>query len=95
MARVAGPAAVRADEPTGHLDSRTAASLLERFAEVTAPGQTLVVVTHDPSIGELADRVVTVADGRIAGIRSRGESPGAGSDRGQLTGATVAVGDRT
>lgn len=64
---VAGPAVVWADEPTGNLDSRTAASVMELFEEVNATGQTLVVVTHDASIGERADRIVNVTDGRISG----------------------------
>ena len=64
-ALVAEPAVVWADEPTGNLDSRTAESVMELFEEVNAAGQTLAVVTHDPSIGARADRVVTVSDGRI------------------------------
>jgi putative ABC transport system ATP-binding protein len=63
---VAGPAVVWADEPTGNLDSRTATSVLELFEEVNEAGQTLVVVTHDPSIGDRADRVIMVSDGLIA-----------------------------
>ncbi|MCP4227221.1 MAG: ABC transporter ATP-binding protein [Actinomycetia bacterium] len=62
---VANPAVIWADEPTGNLDSRTASSVLELFEEVNVSGQTLVVVTHDPSVGDCADRVVTVTDGRI------------------------------
>ena len=66
-ALVAEPAVVWADEPTGNLDSKTAASVMALFEEVNAAGQTLVVVTHDPSIGERADRLVSVSDGRIVG----------------------------
>jgi putative ABC transport system ATP-binding protein len=69
-ALVADPAVVWADEPTGNLDSQTAASVLELFEEVHAAGQTLVVVTHDQSIGARADRVVQVCDGRIAGTEA-------------------------
>ena len=64
-ALVAEPAIVWADEPTGNLDSKTAEAVMELFEEVNAAGQTLAVVTHDPSIGGRADRVVTVSDGRI------------------------------
>ncbi len=66
---VAEPAVVWADEPTGNLDSATAANVLELFGEVHAEGQTLVVVTHDPSIGDRAQRVITVTDGLITGER--------------------------
>jgi putative ABC transport system ATP-binding protein len=64
-ALVAEPNVIWADEPTGNLDSTTAASVMELFEEVNAGGQTLVVVTHDPSIGARADRLITVRDGRI------------------------------
>ncbi len=67
---VSNPAVVWADEPTGNLDSRTAESVIELFQEVNAGGQTLVVVTHDPTIGQRADRLVMVTDGRITEDRS-------------------------
>ena len=70
-ALVAKPAVIWADEPTGNLDSKTAASVMALFEEVNASGQTLVVVTHDPSIGARADRLVTVSDGRIVGDKLR------------------------
>jgi putative ABC transport system ATP-binding protein len=91
-ALVANPAVVWADEPTGNLDSRTAASVLELFEEVNAAGQTLVVVTHDPSIGDRADRVVTVSDGRIAASRDVGRRPQAGPAPGELLGAGTMAG---
>lgn len=65
-ALVAEPAVVWADEPTGNLDSTTAAAVMELFGEINEAGQTLVVVTHDPTIGQRADRILTVSDGRIA-----------------------------
>jgi len=68
---VSDPAVVWADEPTGNLDSRTAESIIELFEEVNAGGQTLVVVTHDASIGRRADRVVTVTDGLVTDDRSK------------------------
>lgn len=67
---VSDPAVVWADEPTGNLDSRTAGSVIELFEEVNAGGQTLVVVTHDASIGQRADRLVLVTDGLITDDRS-------------------------
>jgi putative ABC transport system ATP-binding protein len=64
-ALVAAPAIVWADEPTGNLDSHTAASVLDLLFEVHAAGQTLIVVTHDLTIGARGERVLQVQDGRI------------------------------
>lgn len=60
------PAIVFADEPTGNLDSRASAEILAFLrASVDDFGQTIVMVTHDPSAASYADRVVFLADGRI------------------------------
>ena len=67
-ALVARPEVVFADEPTGALDSRSAREVLGLLRDaVDAGGRTLVMVTHDPSAAAWADRVVFVADGRLAG----------------------------
>lgn len=64
-ALVTAPAVVWADEPTGNLDSQTAASVLEVLHEAHRSGQTLVLVTHDRTIGATGTRLVQVRDGRI------------------------------
>ena len=64
-ALVAEPDIVWADEPTGNLDSETAASVLDLLGDVHAAGQTLVIVTHDEAIGWSGTRLVRVSDGRI------------------------------
>ena len=64
-ALVADPAIVWGDEPTGNLDSQTAASMLELLHEVHDAGQTLAVVTHDPGIGASGTRLVHMRDGTI------------------------------
>ena len=62
------PAIIFADEPTGNLDSRTGAEILTFMREVVDTyGQTIVMVTHDPTGASYADRVVFLADGRVAG----------------------------
>ena len=67
-ALVSRPAVVFADEPTGNLDSRSGAELLSFLrASVRELGQTVVMVTHDPSAAACAGRVVLLADGRLAG----------------------------
>jgi putative ABC transport system ATP-binding protein len=60
------PALLLADEPTGNLDSRSAAALLELFAALVAAGQTLVMVTHDRGAQDYASRTITLRDGRVA-----------------------------
>ncbi|WP_158879430.1 ABC transporter ATP-binding protein [Amycolatopsis anabasis] len=67
-ALVARPAVIFADEPTGALDTRTAAEVLHLLAEsARAAGQTIVMVTHDPVAASYADRVVFLADGQLVG----------------------------
>ena len=62
------PELVLADEPTGNLDSRSSAEVLELLRELSeTESQTLVMVTHDPGAAAIADRVVFLRDGRVAG----------------------------
>ena len=61
------PALIFADEPTGNLDARTGHDIIELlFARRAETGATLVIITHDEALAEQCDRVVTLADGRIA-----------------------------
>lgn len=61
------PALVFADEPTGNLDAATGAGIVDLlFARRAEAGATLVIITHDPALAERCERVVTLADGRIA-----------------------------
>lgn len=61
------PALVFADEPTGNLDAATGAGIVDLlFARRAEAGATLVIITHDASLAERCERVVTLADGRIA-----------------------------
>ena len=65
-ALAAQPKIIFADEPTGNLDSRAGAEILEFMRRaVTELGQTIVMVTHDPVAASYASRVVFLADGRI------------------------------
>jgi putative ABC transport system ATP-binding protein len=59
------PPLLLADEPTGNLDSATAAAVLELFADLNADGQTIVVVTHERDIRAIVGREVALTDGRI------------------------------
>jgi putative ABC transport system ATP-binding protein len=67
-ALVMSPTAIFADEPTGALDSRSAADVLALLQEAVRDfGQTVVMVTHDPIAAAHADSVLFLADGRIVG----------------------------
>ena len=60
------PALVVTDEPTGSLDSRTADAVIDLLHGLAADGKTVVMVTHERDIASRADRVITLADGRIS-----------------------------
>jgi putative ABC transport system ATP-binding protein len=59
------PALVLADEPTGNLDTTTGDEIVELLRSFHAEGNTVVVVTHDPKVGERTHRRLTIRDGRI------------------------------
>jgi len=59
------PAILLADEPTGNLDSASGREVVERIEAMNRAGITLVVVTHDPAIGERAHRRIRLADGIV------------------------------
>jgi putative ABC transport system ATP-binding protein len=61
----AQPVLLLADEPTGNLDSRSSAGIMDLLAELHRDGTTVVVITHDPSVASRMPRQVEVLDGRI------------------------------
>jgi len=67
------PRIILADEPTGNLDSANEEIVLDILESLRALGHTLVVVTHDASVGGLADRIVTLDHGRV--VRAEGTVP--------------------
>lgn len=70
------PKVIFADEPTGSLDSRNRDEICSIIADLRQRlGQTFVIVTHDPTITTIADRVVKMADGRIVSEENRRISP--------------------
>jgi putative ABC transport system ATP-binding protein len=68
------PPLIVADEPTGNLDSATAAQVLELLASLTLQGRTVVMVTHDDQLRKRADLVVTLTDGRVASVEKGGRN---------------------
>ena len=64
------PSLVLADEPTGNLDTKTGNEILGLLESVNAEGNTVVIVTHDPRIGDRAPRRLTIRDGQIEADRT-------------------------
>lgn len=62
---VLNPPIILGDEPTGNLDSRTGKEIMAIFNGLHAKGTTMILVTHDPSIAEYSQRVITIKDGRV------------------------------
>ena len=70
------PAVVFADEPTGSLDSHNRDEIRQIIRSLNEQtGQTLVIVTHDPSVAAISDRIVSMSDGMITGVDKTSPSP--------------------
>jgi putative ABC transport system ATP-binding protein len=80
------PSLLLADEPTGNLDSRTAAEIMALFDELHDGGQTILLVTHEHDIAEHAHRTVTLRDGIVSGDVATGRGLA-------IAGGSVAVGE--
>ena len=77
-ALAAKPAIILADEPTGNLDSATSHDVLGLLKTASKQFcQTLILITHDRDIAQLADRIVHIEDGRIIGGLEKGSDPDA------------------
>ena len=59
------PDIILADEPTGNLDSKSHRAILDLLTELNATGKTLIVVSHNPEVTEIAHRVLELRDGQI------------------------------
>jgi ABC-type lipoprotein export system ATPase subunit len=74
------PPLILADEATGNLDAASGAEVLGIFRKLVQAGRTIVLITHDKEVAEHADRILSFADGRMAGnelgLRGRDENPG-------------------
>jgi macrolide transport system ATP-binding/permease protein len=74
------PQLLLADEPTGNLDSHTSEEILRMFQELNRAGLTIIIVTHDASVAEHAQRIIHMRDGRIEGDNDvRPDRSGAGN----------------
>jgi putative ABC transport system ATP-binding protein len=66
------PSLLLADEPTGNLDSKTGQEILNLFLKIHSRGNTIIVVTHDSDVAQLAQRTVHIKDGKITNIVQQG-----------------------
>jgi putative ABC transport system ATP-binding protein len=80
-ALVTRPRLLLCDEPTGNLDSVTAEGVLALIGDLNASGQTIVMITHDPSVAARAGRVLSLADGVLSGGDAAGRPVVAGGGR--------------
>lgn len=79
---VNNPAMVWADEPTGALDSQSAGDIMDLLQELNRThGLTIVLVTHDPGVGNRCHRIVQMRDGEIVGEVTPGQEQEAGTSR--------------
>ena len=59
------PSIILADEPTGALDSKTAAEIMDVFKQLNSQGRTVIIVTHDMGVADQCDRKIEISDGKI------------------------------
>ncbi len=59
------PSLILADEPTGSLDTKTSAEIMDVFKKLHSEGKTVIIVTHDPNIAKQCDRIIEISDGEI------------------------------
>jgi putative ABC transport system ATP-binding protein len=59
------PDIILCDEPTGNLDTKTGGQIMDMLADLNRKGRTIIIVTHDPLIGERAQRIIRIKDGKV------------------------------
>jgi macrolide transport system ATP-binding/permease protein len=89
-ALVGSPSLLLCDEPTGNLDSKSTASLLDLFEKLHGEGLTLVIVTHDENVAKRAYRRVHIIDGKLTHLPDR-ENPNKAANATSVVAATASV----
>ncbi len=69
------PSLLLADEPTGNLDTKTGQEIINLFHKIHSQGNTIIMVTHDPEVGQQAQRILYMRDGKIEKEEKRGVKP--------------------
>lgn len=90
-----GGEVILADEPTGALDTKSSAELIELLLDLNRKGHTIIMVTHDPKVAAHAHRTIEISDGRIisdSGRAPREEKPQQAQVQGTAKGAIAAMG---
>jgi len=64
------PSLILADEPTGNLDSKTSAEIMDIFHQLHEQGNTIVLITHDDEVAQQAARIVRIRDGRVTEVQA-------------------------
>jgi len=77
-ALICNPSIILADEPTGALDSKTGIEIVEMLGELNRNGQTIILITHDAKIAEIAKRKISMSDGKIFEQNATSEKKEAG-----------------
>ena len=72
----ARPPIIMADEPTGNLDSKSGAEIMRQLLDLNRQGTSIILITHDNHLAEVAERIITIQDGRVISDRAgRGGAP--------------------
>jgi putative ABC transport system ATP-binding protein len=59
------PDIILCDEPTGNLDTKTGGQIMDMLTDLNRQGRTVIIVTHDPSVSERAERIIRIKDGKV------------------------------
>ena len=65
----AKPPIIMADEPTGNLDSKSGAEIMRQLLELNRQGTSIILITHDNDLAEVAERIITIQDGHVISDR--------------------------
>lgn len=74
-AMVGKPKLLLADEPTGALDTKAGNQIMEIFRQLSQEGMTIIMITHEPSIAECADKIYRILDGELLTSQEQGGAP--------------------